>query len=100
MGIGQQFINGTYGGHEAPPKTAYEELKAWCEKHLQPQEFTALEESFSFLPTIYINCDGYMTYLCFAQDGSYAGSGEASDDDLSAHAYELDIEMKPIRPNY
>lgn len=32
-GIGQQIINGTYGLDNRPP-TAYEELKAWCEKHL------------------------------------------------------------------
>lgn len=31
--IGQQIINGTYGLDNRPP-TAYEELKAWCEKHL------------------------------------------------------------------
>ena len=34
-GIGQQIINGTYGLDNRPP-TAYEELKAWCEKYLKP----------------------------------------------------------------
>jgi hypothetical protein len=29
--IGQSIINGTYGLDNRPP-TAYEELKAWCEK--------------------------------------------------------------------
>lgn len=36
--IGQQIINGTYGLDNRPP-TAYEELKAWCEKHLAPLEW-------------------------------------------------------------
>ena len=36
--IGQSIINGTYGS-ESKPLTAYEELKAWCEKHLNESQW-------------------------------------------------------------
>lgn len=36
--IGQSIINGTYGS-ESKPLTAYEELKAWCEKHLTKEQW-------------------------------------------------------------
>lgn len=36
--IGQQIVNGTYGLNNKPP-TAYEELKAWCEKHLNAYDW-------------------------------------------------------------
>lgn len=36
--IGQQIINGTYGLNNRPP-TAYEELKTWCEKHLNEYDW-------------------------------------------------------------
>ena len=45
--IGQQIINGTYDLDNRPP-TAYEELKAWCEKHLAPREYKILPKTKSY----------------------------------------------------
>jgi len=42
--IGQEIINGTYGLDNRPP-TAYEELKAWCEKYNIPCDFWESEYS-------------------------------------------------------
>lgn len=36
--IGQSIINGTYD-LESKPLTAYEELKAWCEKYLTEEQW-------------------------------------------------------------
>lgn len=53
--IGQQIINGTYGGHEAAPKTAFEELLEWCTKHMSVGEYEVVEESRSYQQTIYFD---------------------------------------------
>lgn len=61
--------------------TAYEELKAWCEKHLTPNQFTIIPETESFLTTIYFNARegmGVADYICFDNDGTYSGAGSVS----------------------
>lgn len=65
--------------------SAFEELKAWCEKHLDKREFDAICESKSFLPTIYITCDGYTMYHTFGSNGAYYGSGECEHSDVEDH---------------
>ena len=58
--------------------TAYEELKAWCEKHLTSEQFTIVPETESFLTTIYFNSRndmGVADYICFYKDGDYGGAG-------------------------
>lgn len=58
--------------------SAYEELKAWCEKHLKSYEFTIIPETESFVTTIYFNSRndiGMADYICFGKDEHYYGAG-------------------------
>lgn len=77
--------------------TAYEELKQWCEKHLDNEDFTALPETSSFLPTIYFKCDGEITYICFQSNEAYNGAGaELTDADFHTHVWEYEHEAQKI----
>ena len=63
-GIGQQIINGTYGLDNRPP-TAYEELKAWCEKHLLSDEYMASNSRIISINStdFYFNTDGSLNFI-------------------------------------
>ena len=85
--IGQQIINGTYGLDNRPP-TAYEELKAWCEKYLEPDDYKIVPESRSYCATIYFtefDCTDTIGMICFAPDGSVVNAGAMSEDEMIEH---------------
>lgn len=75
--IGQQIINGTYG-LDNRPLTAYEELKAWCEKHLGKNEYNAQDDNGEGLPYIDLVFEDREVTIWFFEDGSYS--------DLDNHA--------------
>lgn len=62
--IGQQIINGTYEPNRKPP-TAYEELKAWCEKHLAPNEYMAANRRVISINStdFYFDADGSLSFI-------------------------------------
>lgn len=68
--------------------TAYEELKAWCEKHLKPEEYKVVPETPSYCATIYFDNYGSQTYVCFRDNGDYAGTGEIDTDEMTDHLLE------------
>ena len=89
--IGQQIINGTYGLDNRPP-TAFEALKAWCEKHLPVGEYQVVEESRSYAQTIYF--DMYSQehpFMCFGANGNFGGSGVLTDEDRLEHIRDLEV---------
>ena len=63
--IGQSIINGTYGA-DSRPLTAYEELKAWCEKNHIPCDFWKSEYSSHLCARF---CDDL---LVFDKDGNFS----------------------------
>lgn len=66
--------------------TAYEELKAWCEKHLNTDCYKVVPESRSFCTTIYVkNCVEGLCMVCFMPDGSVAGFDAIDEDDMMEH---------------
>ena len=98
MGFGQQIINGTYDMNKTPSLTAFEELKAWCEKHLNKEDYKIVPESRSFCATIYFAefPDTGLGMVCFAPDGSVAGLGAIDEDDMIEHIEDCErIEEEP-----
>jgi hypothetical protein len=69
--------------------TAYEELKAWCEKHLPPMEYHIVPESNCYNATIYFG-DGAYSYFTFDSTGGYLATGDANDDDLIDHIHDYE----------
>lgn len=69
--IGQSIINGTYNS-ESKPLTAYEELKAWCEKHLGKKEYNAQKDNGEGLPYIDLCFEDKEVTIWFFEDGSYS----------------------------
>lgn len=67
--------------------TAYEELKAWCEKHLSPELYKIVPESNFFCTTIYFAeyTDTGVGMVCFSPSGSVAGLGALDEDDMLEH---------------
>lgn len=89
MGIGQQIINGTYGLDNRPP-TAYEELKAWCEKHLPKDNYKVEPESKNFYATIYFIQP--LTKDIFAimfKNGDFCDTAVFDDDEMIEHIMNL-----------
>jgi hypothetical protein len=72
--------------------TAFEELKAWCEKHLAPDLYKVVPESPSFCATIYFAeyTDTGVGMVCFSPSGSVAGLGALDEDDMYEHINEVE----------
>ena len=70
MGIGQQIINGTYG-LDNKPLTAYEELKAWCKKHLRKNEWDTEADNGEGYSYIDLYFENKTVIIWFSEDGSY-----------------------------
>ena len=66
------------------PLTAFEELKTWCEKHLEVMDYKVVPESPSYLATIYFMENG-VTYICFDSTGAVSGMGTLDDDEWVEH---------------
>jgi hypothetical protein len=67
---------------------AYEELKAWCEKYLAPEEYKIVPESTSFAQSIYFTENG-VGFVCFNGDGSVCGCGECGEEGMEDHLFDL-----------
>ena len=68
--------------------TAYEELKAWCEKHLTSDNYTIVPESTSYNTTIYfIDCG--TGFIGFDRDGDVCEMGMVDDEDMVEHINEV-----------
>ena len=96
--IGQQIINGTYGLDNRPP-TAYEELKAWCEKHLgDTYRIETIPETVNYYTTMYIvKGEGEIFYAAFDAEGYFIGMSSATWDEFQEHiqCYEEERQMAP-----
>lgn len=68
------------------PKSAYEELKAWCEKHLEPREYKILPETKSYGLSIVLE-DEYE--IGFYSDGRFLNIWGVDNDTLE-HAQECE----------
>lgn len=68
------------------PKSAYEELKAWCEKHLEPEDFKDVPETGGFFHCIYLSVeDDSIGFVAFFKNGSVVGLGSVSYTNMNAH---------------
>lgn len=72
--------------------TAYEELKAWCEKHLEPEDYKAVPTTENFFHCIYISADisfnaddDSVGFVGFFDNGSVAVLGSVSQASMYAH---------------
>lgn len=72
---------------------AFEELKAWCEKHLGALDYKVVPESRSYAATIYFTDCG-VGFICFDRDGDACGMGAIDDDDMFEHINEVVREEK------
>ena len=70
---------------------AYEELKAWCEKHLEADDYKVVPESRSYSATIYFTDCG-VGFICFDRDGEARGMGVFDEDDMFEHINEVERE--------
>lgn len=73
--------------------TAFEELKAWCEKHLTPDDYQIVPESPSYSATIYFKeflCPDDVGMICFFPNGSVANVGTMCGDDMVDHIEEYE----------
>lgn len=66
--IGQQIINGTYG-LDNRSSTAYEELKAWCEKHLPDKRWSII--ACSNEKSVVFYCRDGETSIVFDEAGEF-----------------------------
>jgi hypothetical protein len=71
--------------------TAFEELKAWCEKHLKADEYQVVPESHSYSATIYFTDCG-VGFICFDRDGDACGMGALDEDDMLEHINDVERE--------
>lgn len=68
--------------------TAYEELKAWCEKYLNKDEYKIVPESTTYDSTIYIEPDDMgdsIPCFLFNEDGSFMHSGVYPNEEMCDH---------------
>lgn len=81
--------------------TAYEELKAWCEKHLNTDYYKIVPESRSFCTTIYFAefADTGLGMVCFSPDGSVVGLGAIDEDDMMEHIEDYERTEEAPKPD-
>lgn len=66
--------------------TAYEELKAWCEKHLEPDEWKDVPATETFFHCIYMSVeDDSVGFVGFFGNGSVVALGSAPEHIVNAH---------------
>ena len=83
------------------PLTAYEELKAWCEKHLDADDYKIVPKSRSFCTTIYFAeyADTGLGMVCFAPDGSVVSVGAVDEDDMMEHIEDYERTEEAPKPD-
>lgn len=72
--------------------TAYEEMKAWCEKHLDPDEYRIVPESDSFCASIYFDiwCNDDIPCLVFNRIGEYTNACTVTNEEMCEHIRDLE----------
>lgn len=70
---------------------AFEELKTWCEKHLDPDDYRIVPESETFFTNIYLDIEND-DLKCFSFDsyGQYVGMGTCDIEDMWKHIKDLE----------
>lgn len=77
------------------PKSAYEELKAWCEKHLEPKDYKDVPATENFYHCIYMNVeDDSIDFVSFFGNGSVVGLGSVSQASMNIHIEEYKEEAE------
>lgn len=70
---------------------AFEELKAWCEKHLPVGEYQVVEESRSYAQTVYFDMfNNEHPFMCFGASGAFISAGVLTDEDRLEHIRDLE----------
>ena len=66
---------------------AYEELKAWCEKHLKPDEYRVVPESANYCASIYFDiwCNDNIACLIFNHIGKYDSACSVTNEEMCEH---------------
>jgi hypothetical protein len=75
--------------------SAYEELKAWCEKHLKSYEYKAVPESRNYCPTIYFDYENPDNIPCLVFDyesGGFNCSMVCTNEEMCEHLVDVDAE--------
>lgn len=74
--------------------SAYEELKAWCEKYLKADAYKAVPESERYFPAFYFEPDVNIDISCivFNEDGSFQHTETVTNEEMCEHI--LDYERK------
>lgn len=76
-------------------KNAFETLKDYCEKCLEPEEYKIVPETSSFLPTIYFTSGCDIIFHCFFPNGIFSNSGCLDyDEEMNEHIKEAESEGK------
>lgn len=68
--------------------TAFEELKAWCAKHLDADDYRVVPESRSYPATIYFTDYG-VGFICFDRNGDRYDLGALDEEDMFEHINEV-----------
>lgn len=77
------------------PLTAYEELKSWCEKHLNPEDYKDVPETENFFHCIYLSVeDDSIGFVGFFGNGSVVGLGSMPIDRMDTHIEEYKEEAE------
>lgn len=66
--------------------TAYEELKVWCEKHLEPEDYKDVPATEDFLHCIYLCVEvDSVGFVGFFGNGSVAALGSVPQYSMNTH---------------
>ena len=75
--------------------TAYEELKAWCEKHLEPEDYKDVPATEEFFHGIYFSVeDDSIGFVGFFGNGSVVALGSVSQEKMNTHIEEYKEEAE------
>ena len=77
--------------------SAYEELKAWCEKHLETDEYRIVEKTSLYFATIYLidqQVSETSGMIYFFGNGEVAGISNYTEDEMIEHINEVECKEK------
>ena len=79
--------------------SAYEELKAWCEKHLKPYEYKVVPESNNYCPTIYFDPENNNDVPClvfnYGSGGGFICSTVCTNEEMCEHILDYESNIAP-----
>ena len=80
--------------------TAYEELKAWCEKHLAPEDYRVIPESRSYYTTIYLDVENDdLKCIIFTTEGRYVNMSTCTNEDMCDHIEDYEHTEEAPKPD-